>query len=153
MIRERLSFYFILGWCLVTFIWLPASASLFFRRYATLWGLDLEEKKRYLDRDLYDVAKVCEREIPPTEPLFFYALSASDPETNAIVSTPLLLEHDRQKISYFLYPRRVYWERKRIKEPLRYILVYHARLEVPGFEHLIDLSNDIYLLKIKMKEK
>ena len=139
MNQEKLGLYFIGGWFLVTLGWMIPSLITDFQYYPPLLRLDLEEKKRLLEGELYKVAKACEREIPPMESLFFYN---PQPAGNSLSRA-----HDRQKISYFLYPRRVYWEKERVKEPIRYILIYRAQLELPGFVHLVDITDDIYLLK------
>ncbi|MBI4436842.1 MAG: hypothetical protein HY590_05500 [Candidatus Omnitrophica bacterium] len=117
-----------------------------FLTYPYFWGKDLEEKKRFLDGELYAAAKVCERKIPATEALFFYNPIPAQ-KKHVMHTTPFFQEHDRQKLSYYLYPRRVYWEKQRVKEPIHYVLVYHTQLELPDFERLVTLSDTIYLLK------
>jgi len=146
--RQRLSLCFVLAWSGWAVHMISSSLVVSFLFYPYFWGKDLEEKKRFLDGKLYEVAKVCERKIPPTEALFFYNPIPTERE-HSMHTTPFFQEHDRQKLSYYLYPRRVYWEKQRMKEPIQYVLVYHAQLELPDFERLVALSDDIYLLRKK----
>ena len=149
MSRKRLSLFFILGWSFLTVVWLSQSLNASLRIYPYLWGISLAEKERILEGDLYAAAKVCERKMPAAEPLFFYNISKQPRKTYTGHSADFTRGHDRQKISYLLYPKRVYWDMEEVKEPIRYVLVYHAKVELEGFEHLVDLAEDIYLLKMK----
>lgn len=150
--RKQLSFLFIVAWSFFSLFSFFKSFIVSFEAYPYFWGIDLETKERQLDGDLYVAAKVCERKIPAKEALFFYNISSQSPNPYSIHSKYFFQEHDRQKISYLLYPRQVYWDFQRMKEEVRYILVYHAELEVRGFEHVVDVKEDIYLLKRKEKK-
>jgi|GEM_PF-3167980 len=150
--RRQLSFLFIVVWSSFSLFSFFKSFIISFEAYPYFWGIDLETKQRQLDGDLYVAAKVCERKIPTTEAVFFYNISSQSPNPYSIHSKHFFQQHDRQKLSYLLYPRQVYWDLQRMKEGARYILVYHTQLEVTGFEHVVDVKKDIYLLKRKKKE-
>ncbi len=138
--KKRLSLLILAGWTLFACLDIGKSLWSSYQTYPYLWGVDTETKKHFLDGDLYGIAKVCQRKISPAEPLFFYNDSP----------IPFFKEQDRQKLSYLLYPRRVYWDKKDVREPIRYVLIYHTRdIVVPGFESWVKFQEDIQLLKQK----
>lgn len=150
-LQKQLTRLFIVCWALLAFFFLSGSLRTSFKVYPLLWGRTLQGKKELLEGDLYTVAKQCEEHIPEGEPLFFYNRSRP-PKAYPGHSAHFAREHDRQKLSYFLYPRRVYWEPEKVREPIRYALIYHDKVEMKGFEHLLDLAEDVYLLKREEKK-
>ena len=136
----------LLGWAFSAIFEIPR-IHLYPLEVLTLLGTGLEQKRELLDGELYLVAKMCEREIPPSTPIVFYAARASSDRRTLPLSDDFLRVLDRQKLSYFLYPRPVYWELDSLRNPIQYVLIYHAHESIPGFTHRADFKEDIYLLK------
>ena len=149
VLRRQLTLLLTAFWSFLVFLFLFGALKASLKIYPYLWGMSLEEKNHFLGGDLYGAARVCERRIPTTAALFFDNVSDRPLRSYPGHTVNFIRSHDRQKISYLLYPRRVYWDMERVKEPIRYVLVYHAKVELEGFEHLVDLAEDIYLLKMK----
>ena len=92
---------------------------------------------------------MCEQKVPSSAPIVFYAAHSSSDRRNLPLSDDFLRILDRQKLSYLLYPRPVYWKIDSLREPIQYVLIYHAHKSIRGFAHQADFKEDIYLLKRK----
>ena len=149
--KRNITLLFFLAWASVSGVTLTNAVRTALLTYPPLWWMTSEEKQAFLDEDLYRAAKICERYVPETEALFFYDVTSSLKGSEKMPSESFSRAHHRQKLSYLLYPRRVYWKKENLREPISYVLVYQSRLELPRFEHVVDVSGDTYLLRRKKK--
>ena len=146
--RRALGAGLLIGWGLLALVQIPRAAPYLNRLPAllNLLATDPWAKAEFLEGELGQAARLCEKEVPPTEPLLFYAEQTVELE-ETLHKPAFYHAHDRQKIAYLLYPRPVYWNPSSLPRPVRYVLVYHAHVEVSGFTLQSRLSDDIYLLK------
>ena len=150
-LQRGLSLAFLLGWALLGLVEFRKIAPYLYQleTLTSFLGTSLEGKRHRLEGELYEVAKRCEQEIPPSEPLFFYATHTSAERQGSFHTENFFLALDRLKLSYFLYPRPVYWGVESVPQPIRYVLIYHATKSLSGFTHQVDFEKDVYLLKRK----